>query len=775
VRFLNLKGDVCTVNTFIKKTVKQKILVSLFISYILVLFIPYIVNRISYISVENAMMDEIKNYNAEYIYGRAQTLDAIIANVSDMTDTILLNEDFQKAASLQSPLTAKQRYQLSTNHSYIYGGFDFYVENVFVLLKNSDCYVGQNGAGNLKNFYKGHYSKVFPTYEEWYEFMTRRYYGELLIYPQKSTKGDGRVFYAMSYMDVGDDSKLLANIIVEFRKSFLLFDNNEKNAFFMVDEENSVIVSDQDEGFIQSVNYALKNSDGENIVYMQHDNQNKVLIIQDMMQSDWKYVSCISEDVFLEKIVRMRRNYIYSLLVCILVGGIIIWRSIKKHYTPIRKLTKTLSRNFAFNSELNEYQYLTSVVSDIVNKYQEDSQHQKLERKLARNSFLLAVLKGEESLYDISSRLEYFGINFQNSCFCVMAVKIEDCSRLFFEQDDVSDNEGLAKLIIKNVLDDFFRGKFETAFCENSDELFVVVSLSDTAHIQKLHNVITDAQKIIENLSNVSFFASLSSVYEGIENISVCYREAIELMRYCSIRNVFFLSYDEYIQKNRQENENYIYSVDIEQKLINYLTYGNYEKSSILLQEIINSNLKNTVSASLKVKCLFFDVVATIFKVIRQNEDSLNLIDIEQTDLLDKIDRYESISSIQEEILELFRQICDKSKGNVARTTEKLSEDIIDFVKSNYNNQILNVAFISEKFNVSPNYVSAVFKKEKNIPLLEYINTVRIEHARELLKNTNLKVTDIAAEVGFASHRTFLRVFQSIVGVSPAEYRKNKR
>lgn len=760
---------------FIKRMIKQKILISLFISYVLVLLIPYIVNRVNYISVENAMMKEIQNYNSEYLYRRSQTLDAIIANVSDMIDSIMLNKDFREAASFTAPLTPRQRYRLSTDNSYIYGGFEFYVENVFVILKNADCYVGQNGAGNLKNFYKGHYGNVFPSYEEWYEFMSRRYYGELLVYPEQNAMGDGKVFYAMSYMDVGDNEKLLANIIVEFKKSFLLFDSNEKNSFLIVDENNRVIVSDQSEAFNKAVNKALAAGGRNNIVYMKSNNRDKVLSVQKMKQSDWKYVSCISKDVFLEKIVRMRRNYIYSLLVCILAGGIVIWKSVKRHYAPIKKLTKTLSGNFAFNSELNEYQYLTAVVSDLVNKYREDSQYQKLEKKIAKNYFLLSVLKGEEPLCDIPDRLEHFGVHFRYSCFCVMAVKIEDCSRLFFERDEPGENTGLTKFIIENVLADFLREKFESAFCENDDELFALIELPNQDSIHQLRGIITETQKTIEDLSNVSLFVSLSSAQEGIENVSMCYRQATELIRRCSIRNEFFLSYDEQAEKTRGENENYIYSADIEQKLVNYLTYGNYEKSRLILQEILNNNLKNNVSASLKGKCLFFDIAATVFKVIGNSSDSFDAIDIEENGLLEKIDRCESLSSVQEEILTLFRQICDNSKRYVARTTEKLADDIADFIKANYKDQNLNVAFISRKFNVSANYASATFKKEKKIPMLAYINAVRIEHARALLKNTNLKVTDISAEVGFASQRTFLRVFGSIVGVSPAEYRKTGR
>ncbi|MBQ4515997.1 MAG: helix-turn-helix domain-containing protein, partial [Clostridia bacterium] len=521
-------------------------------------------------------------------------------------------------------------------------------------------------------------------------------------------------------------------------------------------------------------NEALKNAENDNVVYMQHGGLKKVMLIQKMWQSDFKYVSCITEDVFMEKIVHMRRNYMYSLFICILIGGITICWAIKIHYMPIKRITKAMSQNFEYDSGLNEYQYLMSVVSKIASEYQTNSQYKELEKRLARNSFLLSVLKGEELLNDIFSRLGYFGVSFKNPCFCVVAINLEDCSKLFFEQEESEDNLGLAKLIIINVMEDMVKDKFELAFCENGDEIFMLISLLNSGQMQELQERLSETQKLIESLSNVHLFMSVSAAYEDFKNISVCYREAVELIRYCRIRNERFLTYSDNAQLNNGEMGQYIYSADVEQKLISYLTYGNYEKSSMLLQEILNNNFKNENAASIKVRCLVFDIIATVFKVIRQNENVSKTVDIEKTDLLIVIDDFESVAFVQEELLKVFKQICDNVKVNLLRPSEKLSDSIIEFVKTNYNNQNLNVAYISEKFNVSANYVSSVFKREKGIPLSEYISAVRIEHAGELLKTTNLKVAEIAEEVGFASLRTFSRVFNSVVGISPIEYRKNK-
>ena len=58
---------------------------------------------------------------------------------------------------------------------------------------------------------------------------------------------------------------------------------------------------------------------------------------------------------------------------------------------------------------------------------------------------------------------------------------------------------------------------------------------------------------------------------------------------------------------------------------------------------------------------------------------------------------------------------------------------------------------------------------------VEKMKEVRIKEAVKLLETTNMKIRDIASEVGYSSSRYFLSVFRSIVGVGPTEYREGKR
>ena len=63
------------------------------------------------------------------------------------------------------------------------------------------------------------------------------------------------------------------------------------------------------------------------------------------------------------------------------------------------------------------------------------------------------------------------------------------------------------------------------------------------------------------------------------------------------------------------------------------------------------------------------------------------------------------------------------------------------------------------------------FRNNTGVLLTDYINEIRINKAKELLRDTNLRIQDIGAKVGIENRTTFLRVFKKVEGISPTTYR----
>ena len=107
----------------------------------------------------------------------------------------------------------------------------------------------------------------------------------------------------------------------------------------------------------------------------------------------------------------------------------------------------------------------------------------------------------------------------------------------------------------------------------------------------------------------------------------------------------------------------------------------------------------------------------------------------------------------------------DKSGRN---TVEK---EMISYIQQNFMEKISLKEF-SEQFHLSEKYISRYFKEHFHITLSQYITHLRLEHAKQLLQDTDIPVTEIAMQSGYQNVSYFIRSFKKTYGVSPLKYRK---
>ena len=82
---------------------------------------------------------------------------------------------------------------------------------------------------------------------------------------------------------------------------------------------------------------------------------------------------------------------------------------------------------------------------------------------------------------------------------------------------------------------------------------------------------------------------------------------------------------------------------------------------------------------------------------------------------------------------------------------------------------------MAEYANVSSFYLSRLFKEEKGITFINFLTDRRLEKSRELLNDTNLSIKEITASIGYNDQNYFSRLFKNKYGVSPTEYRSEKK
>ena len=117
----------------------------------------------------------------------------------------------------------------------------------------------------------------------------------------------------------------------------------------------------------------------------------------------------------------------------------------------------------------------------------------------------------------------------------------------------------------------------------------------------------------------------------------------------------------------------------------------------------------------------------------------------------------------------LFLELSMRIEKNGKRQSGKMAK-VLSYINENYEYDI-GMEELAEKFGVSSRYIRKCFKEETGISCSQYIASLRIEKAKEMLWSGSETVTEIAARTGFNSSQYFCRVFQQYTGMTPLEYR----
>ncbi|MDD3503914.1 MAG: AraC family transcriptional regulator, partial [Eubacteriales bacterium] len=96
---------------------------------------------------------------------------------------------------------------------------------------------------------------------------------------------------------------------------------------------------------------------------------------------------------------------------------------------------------------------------------------------------------------------------------------------------------------------------------------------------------------------------------------------------------------------------------------------------------------------------------------------------------------------------------------------------IIEYIDKNYD-QAVNLNDLALQFHLNPVYLCQLFKQKTGVNFIQYINSLRIAKARQLLKTTDLSVEQISEQVGINSANYFVRLFKKMTGQTITQYRK---
>lgn len=389
-------------------------------------------------------------------------------------------------------------------------------------------------------------------------------------------------------------------------------------------------------------------------------------------------------------------------------------------------------------------------------------------RRLLFDKSVNDLLRSDSSLWQTEySKLVYkeFPVKDKWVMLALINIDVESYEQGNFAYRDIE----LVKFSIRNVYNELVSqcDKIIVNNLANMNQLFALISHSNKEKLR------IEAEKLFTSLSNqmrrklkISLTFGFCSALPEIS--AECHKEAQEALLQRIIHgksNLYFyddiriLSADQFPSSELHMLHQYIERRDA----------GNIE---FLINDIFSDeNIKKYNTAYIRI--IWARIINILLNVANPvfTNDSKNM-----EKLILNFDIFDTFQSMDELRSYLYMLVLDCIQVNAdidinARNKIKMG---IKYIKDNYNRDIA-INELAEKFAISPNYFSTIFKKETGQTTVNFIKELRIKKACEYLVNSDKSIVDISKEVGYEDSQYFFRVFKKATGLTPLEYRRTHR
>ncbi|HHV95597.1 MAG TPA: AraC family transcriptional regulator [Clostridiaceae bacterium] len=474
---------------------------------------------------------------------------------------------------------------------------------------------------------------------------------------------------------------------------------------------------------------------------------------------EFYYISAV--DILPEVIQKLFVDKEVFLIVCtellLLIILSVIWT--KRLYSPIGILItriKTISKE-VLGQDVNTYkedQVLISTVKGLVDKVQELQNKVVFDEPEIKNSFLRQLFFSTNSeRKNIQRLIARLNVEFPFQLFQCLYIKFENSSTL--ENVKLETIKYNIIYFIENIhINDCV--KFATVLYDGGIGVLVNSRQQEVAV-----RLAKDIMEYVKTINEVDIYIGMGNGEHELYRISKSYRNAVEAISYSFLYPEQKIFISEIIAKgHKKEYEDIGIKEEMRKQLVSDFdlektkSYVNYILRAIKNEKYMLSSVKkyiNEIAEAINEKLEYYDSNQLLDLSIAKN------INEASEKIIEALDRFKTI-------------VIEKEKDRMIKVVEIIQKYIREQISKNQNEDISLVS-ISERFNISPNYLSKIFKDVTGMGFKEFIIDVKLEKAVEILSmNKDIKVSDLAIQLGYTNISYFIRIFRDKYGCTPKEY-----
>ena len=463
------------------------------------------------------------------------------------------------------------------------------------------------------------------------------------------------------------------------------------------------------------------------------------------------------------------QNTQFLILLCNLssmaISVLLAYYFARKNYKPLIKL---LAKVGAGTCSQNEYNLLENHIDNITQKSSE------IEKELTRNKLALSDYYLRRFLTRAHTAQEWpaiqaipivKAINMQTKTAAVLILDLQDCGQLFHEQGDQQENLSLIRFIITNVMSELIP---DTLQYKNiiDDSLFIAIFHGDSEEI----SAILDSLKQILLPLLVSYNASIrigvsrQQTITSVTSLPDFYKEAAEALEYCRIFNLNWADYNINWSCGHHFTKDYQQLTGITYKFQNAIAVSEFSRAAEYIDQLFLLHFYQGQPLS-DVRLNMYSIISLFRSCLMKLDDKNFPVSVEKQ--MEALLNCTTIEELKDTLRSNLEKLSEGLEQQTHTRTARLIQQIYDYIDQNYQCYDLSVNSISAAFQMSPASISKLFKRETNTGLLDHINHVRVQHAKELLLSQTYSVSQVTELVGYTNVSSFIRIYKKYEGISP--------
>ncbi|MBA2943493.1 response regulator [Paenibacillus sp. CGMCC 1.16610] len=507
----------------------------------------------------------------------------------------------------------------------------------------------------------------------------------------------------------------------------------------------------------------------------------------------------------LEMVERLQPDVVVTDIQMPFMNGLQLAEAIRERFPTIKLIILTGHDEFeyaqrAIKLHIDEYvlkpfsaQELINALLKVKGQIQEEvahrenvqllMEHYRKSMPVLKENFLATLMNRKLPREEVYEKAANYGIEIGGQSFVAAALSIDG---VLIPEEELENREELSKSVslkyspdqalkyfaLLNITEEIVdKHRFGLVFMH--DDHVVVLSVRESENreiaLQETMKVLEEVRQNVEKYLKFTLTVGIGTVMKDVTKISYSYEDAVLALDYRLILG----------------NNRIISIDDVEMRTVEKVRFDDVKEHALTrcIKVGTNQEIRETmdelfqgIEGAVSVKDYQIYLLEILTCILKAAKDSnLNVDEVFGDNFIPftEINKFKSLEEAKHWLAELCASMMNHIATDRQYTYKNLVEMAKDYTKNHYHEGDITINKVCSHLHISAGYFSSIFKKETKMTFVNYLNHIRMEAAKEMLRSTDMKALEIAEKVGYADANYFSFSFRKNVGVSPKEYRNN--